>query len=184
MVIDSTAVEITLQQSVRTDEVNNDHELSLSIIPQLLLDEPGLFAKTLVVFNKADLTPEASIGAGTVRMPTLLREQEGVPAKLDTITLSAKLNEGIDGLREALKEAIGFNSMVEGAFVARERHLLSLKAARKLIASAEQCFVDAMPFELAAEDLRLAQHELGKITGQISSDDLLGEIFSNFCVGK
>jgi tRNA modification GTPase len=41
-----------------------------------------------------------------------------------------------------------------------------------------------MPFELAAEDLRLAQHELGKITGQISSDDLLGEIFSNFCVGK
>ncbi|MDB0061116.1 tRNA uridine-5-carboxymethylaminomethyl(34) synthesis GTPase MnmE, partial [Gammaproteobacteria bacterium] len=60
----------------------------------------------------------------------------------------------------------------------------SLKAARKLIASAEQCVVDAMPFELAAEDLRLAQHELGKITGQISSDDLLGEIFSNFCVGK
>ena len=184
LVIDSTAVEITLQQSVKTDEVSNDHDLSLSLIPQLLLDEPGLFAKTLVVFNKADLTPEASIGAGTVRMPTLLREQEGVPAKLDTITLSAKLNEGIDGLREALKEAIGFNSMVEGAFVARERHLLSLKAARKLIASAEQCFVDAMPFELAAEDLRLAQHELGKITGQISSDDLLGEIFSNFCVGK
>jgi tRNA modification GTPase len=184
LVIDSTAVEITLQQLVKTDEVNNHHELSLSLIPQLLLDEPGLFAKTLVVFNKADLTPGASIGAGTVYVPTLLKEQEGVPATLDTITLSAKLNEGIDGLREALKEAIGFNSMVEGAFVARERHLLSLKAARKLIASAEQCFVDAMPFELAAEDLRLAQHELGKITGQISSDDLLGEIFSNFCVGK
>jgi tRNA modification GTPase len=184
LVIDSTAVEITLQQLVKTNEVNNHHELSLSLIPQLLLDEPGLFAKTLVVFNKADLTPGATIGAGTVRMPTLLKEQEGVPATLNTITLSAKLNEGIDGLREALKEAIGFNSMVEGAFVARERHLLSLKAARKLIASAEQCFVDAMPFELAAEDLRLAQHELGKITGQISSDDLLGEIFSNFCVGK
>ncbi|MDP5002960.1 MAG: tRNA uridine-5-carboxymethylaminomethyl(34) synthesis GTPase MnmE, partial [OM182 bacterium] len=123
-------------------------------------------------------------GAGSVRVPNLLRAQEGVPATLDTITLSAKLNEGIEGLREALKNAIGFNSMVEGAFVARERHLLSLKAARKLIASAEQCFVDAMPFELAAEDLRLAQHELGRITGQISSDDLLGEIFSNFCVGK
>ena len=78
----------------------------------MLLDEPGLFAKTLVVFNKADLTPGASIGAATVYVPTLLKEQEGVPATLDTITLSAKLNEGIDGLREALKEAIGFNSMV------------------------------------------------------------------------
>ena len=177
LVIDSTAVKTTIQQPVEI-------ELSLSLIPQLLLDEPGLFAKTLVVFNKADLTPDARIGAGSVRVPNLLRAQEGVPTTLDTITLSAKLNEGIEGLREALKNAIGFNSMVEGAFVARERHLLSLKAARKLIASAEQCFVDAMPFELAAEDLRLAQNELGQITGQISSDDLLGEIFSNFCVGK
>ncbi|MDO7656593.1 MAG: tRNA uridine-5-carboxymethylaminomethyl(34) synthesis GTPase MnmE, partial [OM182 bacterium] len=176
LVIDSTAVKTTIQQPVEI-------ELSLSLIPQLLLDEPSLFAKTLVVFNKADLTPDARIGAGSVRVPNLLRAQEGVPATLDTITLSAKLNEGIEGLREALKNAIGFNSMVEGAFVARERHLLSLKAARKLIASAEQCFVDAMPFELAAEDLRLAQNELGRITGQISSDDLLGEIFSNFCVG-
>ena len=177
LVIDSTAVKTTIQQRVEI-------ELSLSLIPQLLLDEPCLFAKTLVVFNKADLTPDARIGAGSVRVPNLLRAQEGVPTTLDTITLSAKLNEGIEGLREALKNAIGFNSMVEGAFVARERHLLSLKAARKLIASAEQCFVDAMPFELAAEDLRLAQNELGQITGQISSDDLLGEIFSNFCVGN
>ena len=189
LVIDNTAVKTTIQQPVEIDEVgidetDKDHELSLSVIPQLLLDEPGLFAKTLVVFNKADLTPDARIGAGSVRVPNLLRAQEGVPATLDTITLSAKLNEGIEGLREALKNAIGFNSMVEGAFVARERHLLSLKAARKLIASAEQCFVDSMPFELAAEDLRLAQNELGRITGQISSDDLLGEIFSNFCVGK
>jgi tRNA modification GTPase len=189
LVIDNTAVKTTIQQPVEIDEVgidetDKDHELSLSVIPQLLLDEPSLFAKTLVVFNKADLTPDARIGAGSVRVPNLLRAQEGVPATLDTITLSAKLNEGIEGLREALKNAIGFNSMVEGAFVARERHLLSLKAARKLIASAEQCFVDAMPFELAAEDLRLAQNELGRITGQISSDDLLGEIFSNFCVGK
>ena len=189
LVIDNTAVKTNIQQPVEIDEVgidetDKDHELSLSVIPQLLLDEPSLFAKTLVVFNKADLTPDARIGAGSVRVPNLLRAQEGVPATLDTITLSAKLNEGIEGLREALKNAIGFNSMVEGAFVARERHLLSRKAARKLIASAEQCFVDAMPFELAAEDLRLAQNELGRITGQISSDDLLGEIFSNFCVGK
>jgi len=150
----------------------------------LLLDEPTLFAKTLVVFNKADLTPDAVVGRGTLTVPASLQTVDGVPDKLDTITLSAKLNDGIDGLREALKESIGFNSMIEGAFVARERHLIALRTASTLIKSAERCLVDSVPFELAAEDLRLAQNELGKITGQITSDDLLGEIFSNFCVGK
>ena len=180
LVIDSSA-------SALYKETLSEHslqELSLSLIPNLLLDEPTLFAKTLVVFNKADLTPGAVVGRGTLKVPSSLQTVDGVPDKLDTITLSAKLNDGIDGLREALKESIGFNSMIEGAFVARERHLIALRTASTLIKSAERCLVDGVPFELAAEDLRLAQNELGKITGQITSDDLLGEIFSNFCVGK
>jgi len=180
LVIDSSA-------SALYKETLSEHslqELSLSLIPNLLLDEPTLFAKTLVVFNKADLTPGAVVGRGTLKVPSSLQTVDGVPDTLDTITLSAKLNDGIDGLREALKESIGFNSMIEGAFVARERHLIALRTASTLIKSAEQCLVDGVPFELAAEDLRLAQNELGKITGQITSDDLLGEIFSNFCVGK
>ena len=180
LVIDSSA-------SALYKETLSEHslqELSLSLIPNLLLDEPTLFAKTLVVFNKADLTPDAVVGRGTLTVPASLQTVDGVPDKLDTITLSAKLNDGIDELRDALKESIGFNSMIEGAFVARERHLIALRTASTLIKSAEQCLVDGVPFELAAEDLRLAQNELGKITGQITSDDLLGEIFSNFCVGK
>lgn len=180
LVIDSSA-------SALYKETLSEHslqELSLSLIPNLLLDEPTLFAKTLVVFNKADLTPDAVVGRGTLTVPASLQTVDGVPDKLGTITLSAKLNDGIDGLREALKESIGFNSMIEGAFVARERHLIALRTASTLIKSAERCLVDGVPFELAAEDLRLAQNELGKITGQITSDDLLGEIFSNFCVGK
>lgn len=180
LVIDSSA-------SALYKETLSEHslqELSLSLIPNLLLDEPTLFAKTLVVFNKADLTPGAVVGRGTLKVPSSLQTVDGVPDTLDTITLSAKLNDGIDGLREALKESIGFNSMIEGAFVARERHLIALRTASTLIKSAERCLVDGVPFELAAEDLRLAQNELGKITGQITSDDLLGEIFSNFCVGK
>jgi tRNA modification GTPase len=180
LVIDSSA-------SALYKETLSEHslqELSLSLVPNLLLDEPTLFAKTLVVFNKADLTPGAVVGRGTLKVPASLQTVDGVPDTLDTITLSAKLNDGIDGLREALKESIGFNSMIEGAFVARERHLIALRTASTLIKSAERCLVDGVPFELAAEDLRLAQNELGKITGQITSDDLLGEIFSNFCVGK
>ena len=180
LVIDSSA-------SALYKETLSEHslqELSLSLIPNLLLDEPTLFAKTLVVFNKADLTPGAVVGRGTLKVPSSLQTVDGVPDTLDTITLSAKRNDGIDGLRDALKESIGFNSMIEGAFVARERHLIALRTASTLIKSAERCLVDGVPFELAAEDLRLAQNELGKITGQITSDDLLGEIFSNFCVGK
>jgi len=180
LVIDSSA-------SALYKETLSEHslqELSLSLVPNLLLDEPTLFAKTLVVFNKADLTPGAVVGRGTLTVPSSLQTVDGVPDTLDTITLSAKRNDGIDGLRDALKESIGFNSMIEGAFVARERHLIALRTASTLIQSAERCLVDGVPFELAAEDLRLAQNELGKITGQITSDDLLGEIFSNFCVGK
>ena len=180
LVIDSS---VSASQNL-SEDVNELHELPLSLVSKLLLDEPALFAKTLVIFNKADLTPGATLGRGALTVPASLRARDGVPAKLESITLSAKLNDGIDALRDALKESIGFNSMIEGAFVARERHLIALRAARELIASAEQCLVDGVPFELAAEDLRLAQNELGRITGQITSDDLLGEIFSTFCVGK
>ena len=180
LVIDSS---VSASQNL-SEDANGLHELPLSLVPKLLLDEPALFAKTLVIFNKADLTPGATLGRGALTVPASLRARDGVPAKLESITLSAKLNDGIDALRDALKESIGFNSMIEGAFVARERHLIALRAARKLIASAEQCLVNGVPFELAAEDLRLAQNELGRITGQITSDDLLGEIFSTFCVGK
>lgn len=180
LVIDSS---VSASQNL-SEDANGLHELPLSLVPKLLLDEPALFAKTLVIFNKADLTPGAALGRGALTVPASLRARDGVPAKLESITLSAKLNDGIDALRDALKESIGFNSMIEGAFVARERHLIALRAARELMASAEQCLVDGVPFELAAEDLRLAQNELGRITGQITSDDLLGEIFSTFCVGK
>ena len=180
LVIDSSA------RALQEESLNKNglQELSLSLVPNLLLDEPALFAKTLVVFNKADLTPGVIIGRDAIKVPASLQTHADIPDKLDTITLSAKLNDGIDELRDALKESIGFNSMIEGAFVARERHLIALRTASTLIASAEQCLVDGVPFELAAENLRLAQNELGKITGQITSDDLLGEIFSNFCVGK
>lgn len=180
LVIDSS---VSASQNL-SEDANGLHELPLSLVPKLLLDEPALFAKTLVIFNKADLTPGATLGRGALTVPASLRARDGVPAKLESITLSAKLNDGIDALRDALKESIGFNSMIEGAFVARERHLIALRAASELIASAEQCLADGVPFELAAEDLRLAQNELGRITGQITSDDLLGEIFSTFCVGK
>jgi tRNA modification GTPase len=87
-------------------------------------------------------------------------------------------------LIEHLKEVVGFNSTEEGVFSARRRHLDALTETRSFLNSALQQLEGQGAIELVAEDLRLSQRALGNITGEFTSDDLLGEIFSSFCVGK
>lgn len=163
--------------------------LTPELLPELLIEEQALLQKTLVVLNKADLVASLAVGPRSVRLAQSapLTTEGGADEEhreLEAVALSAKERRGVDALTDALKLAIGFNSSLEGAFVARERHLIALRAAQSLVTSARQGLDDGQPLELIAEDLRLAQGELGLITGQVSSDDLLGEIFSNFCVGK
>ena len=97
------------------------------------------------------------------------------------IRVSAKTGAGIPDLRQWLLDAAGWKPHGEGLFLARERHLEALKAAGERLSAATH---NSQVFELMAEDLRLAQSALGRITGQVTSDDLLGEIFSRFCIGK
>jgi tRNA modification GTPase len=97
------------------------------------------------------------------------------------VYLSATTGEGIDRLRETLLALAGFESREEDLFMARERHLDALRRAREHLADAERAFGRA---ELFAEELRLAHHVLQEITGEFTADDLLGEIFSRFCIGK
>jgi tRNA modification GTPase len=97
------------------------------------------------------------------------------------VWLSAKTGEGIEHLREALLAVAGWERGTESPFLARERHLRALAAARVHLESAE---ARQAQWELFAEELRLAQEALGAITGRVSADDLLGEIFSRFCIGK
>jgi tRNA modification GTPase len=78
-------------------------------------------------------------------------------------------------------EAVGWRDRESGTFMARERHLRALKSAQTHLIQAHTVLYSA---ELFAEELRLAQHALGEITGKFTSDDLLGEIFSRFCIGK
>jgi tRNA modification GTPase len=87
----------------------------------------------------------------------------------------------VDLLRQVLLEAVGWQGGGEGLFIARERHLQALLLARKHLDEAGK--VVRQP-ELFAEELRLAQEALGEITGKFTSEDLLGEIFSRFCIGK
>jgi tRNA modification GTPase len=122
----------------------------------------------LNVMNKIDLLP---------RPPAFERGHGD-----GTVWLSAKTGDGVDLLRRALLEAAGWlGGSSEGLFMARKRHLQALQLARAHLERATQ---QVASLELLAEELRLVQQALATITGQFTSDDLLGEIFSRFCIGK
>jgi tRNA modification GTPase len=124
----------------------------------------------VTVYNKIDLS-----GAVAERHD----EADGV-----AIALSAKANQGIELLRSELLRIAGWHP-AEDVFIARERHLRALAAAQEHIAAASRVVESKLPaLELFAEELRLAQRALGEITGEFSADDLLGVIFSRFCIGK
>jgi tRNA modification GTPase len=122
-----------------------------------------------LIFNKIDLTGAAA-------------SAEESPAR---IYLSARTGAGIDLLRAHLKASAGYVGEADsGAFAARRRHLDALGRALALVRAAAEALSRRQAFELFAEDLRLAQRTLGEITGEFTSEDLLGEIFGSFCIGK
>ena len=108
-----------------------------------------------------------------------------VPAATDGLRLSAKHGQGLDALRQRLLEIAGWQSAPEGLYIARARHVQALQATGAHLEQAHALLQTADPaLDLLAEELRLAQHHLGAITGEFTSDDLLGVIFSSFCIGK
>ena len=121
----------------------------------------GAMATRIIVYNKIDLVP-------------------GFAAPLGTVAVSAKTGEGLDCLRKAILAAAGWSATGESVFLARERHLRALKRARAHLQAAGE----ERAWEFFAEELRLAQDALASITGEFSPDDLLGEIFARFCIGK
>jgi tRNA modification GTPase len=103
----------------------------------------------------------------------------------EVILVSALTGQGLDDLRTHLKMVAGFTAVPEGIYVARRRHLVALESTKKCLTDAQEHLNGTNPGgELIAEDLRRAQQYLGEITGVVSSDDLLGQIFSSFCIGK
>jgi tRNA modification GTPase len=143
-----------------------DVTLPLTNVHPELLQHPRL----TLVHNKIDLINEA---------PGIIR-QEGKPI----VRLSAKTGMGIDLLKQHLKTLMGFSVSVETGFSARRRHFNALNHVQENVQHAMQQLTDHRSVELVAEDLRLAQQCLSEITGEFTSDDLLGMIFQNFCIGK
>ncbi|MBD2857603.1 tRNA uridine-5-carboxymethylaminomethyl(34) synthesis GTPase MnmE [Spongiibacter sp. KMU-158] len=121
-----------------------------------------------VIFNKIDLSGE------------ICREEQG---EYPSLYLSAKTQEGIELLRQHLKEAVGFKES-DSCFIARRRHIDALEKAMHHLYTGEQQLLEFQAGELLAEELRLVQENLSEITGAFSSDELLGRIFSSFCIGK
>src|SRR5216684_7370726 len=144
-----------------------DDTLSGSAAAELLTELPAGVAHTLV-YNKIDLTGRA---------PGLIKTGSGA-----AIALSAKTGAGLDALRQHLKKVMGFEAAGEVTFMARRRHLDAIRRAQAHVETGVDRLQQARAGELLAEELRLAQQALGEITGEFTPDDLLGRIFSSFCI--
>ena len=110
---------------------------------------------------------------------------EVLAAVASGVLISAKTGAGLQQLRQQLLQVVGWQAAPEGVFMARERHVRALRQVEAQLArAAAQLHAPAPALDLLAEDLRQAQNALSDITGQFTPDDLLGEIFSKFCIGK
>lgn len=122
------------------------------------------------LYNKIDLLGKE---------PEIVETEQGT-----SIYLSIKTGAGMDLLTRHLKQSVGYNEAADNVFIARRRHIDALAKGCEFVESALSQLQINRAGELVAEDLRMAQQSLGEITGQFTSDDLLGRIFSSFCIGK
>ncbi|MBA2675538.1 tRNA uridine-5-carboxymethylaminomethyl(34) synthesis GTPase MnmE [Ramlibacter sp.] len=144
------------------DEVEADVALARSVVARV-----GAQVPVIDVWNKADAVPDQTRAV-----------REGV-------VLSAKTGAGLEALRQRLLLAVGWEASPEGVFIARERHVHALRRVETHLRQADRLLAQqAQALDLLAEELRLAQNALNEITGAFGADDLLGVIFSRFCIGK
>ena len=157
--VERLGIERTQRELERADVVLVIHDATQG--PDELEHLPGEAAR-IDAYNKADLAP-------------------GFVPPRGALAVSAMTGAGLERLRQAILDAAGWSSSGEPVFLARERHLRALERAREHLGAAGR---EGARWEFFAEELRLAHGALGAITGEFSADDLLGEIFARFCVGK
>ena len=156
----------TLDASTAAQTIAADAALAATIAQKIARSIP-----VVQIWNKLDTVPSAAATQ--------------LVAHADSIAISAKTGQGIDALRQKLLAIAGWQSAPEGVFIARARHVQAIeKVQAHLVLAADHLAAQAQHLDLLAEELRLAQNALGSITGEFSADDLLGEIFSRFCIGK
>jgi len=147
-----------------------DDQAGFSDADAAILDGLPAGVPHTLIFNKIDLT-------GRKPGPVAMAAAPG-------FALSVQTGAGMDALQAHLKNCVGLTDQAAGSFSARRRHLDALQRVQQHLIAGQRQLLEQQAAELLAEELRLAQHELGEITGAVSSDDLLGRIFSSFCIGK
>lgn len=171
-VVEAEGIRRARQEMTRADRIlyviDGQRGLDWAAIERETSTLPADIPVTLIV-NKIDLIAMRS------------RYEQSQPARL---YLSATTGEGVDLLREHLKECMGFQGADAGTVSARRRHLDALARADRHLHEARRQLLEDRAGELMAEELRHAQQALAEITGELTSDDLLGRIFSSFCIGK
>ncbi len=150
--------------------IDSSDNLDLPQIRSEFLEKLPQNLPITLIYNKIDLVNQSS---------EILEDQD-----FTRISLSAQTGEGVELLREHLKQAMGYQTGTEGGFLARRRHLEALEKAAYHLNCGHIQLTQFHAGELLAEELRLVQSHLSEITGQFTSDDLLTNIFSSFCIGK
>ncbi len=151
------------------DASNDNQEDPKDIWPEFFDKLPKDIGLTIIK-NKADIKQVSTGYNNNTEQPS--------------ITLSAKTGCGLDALKEHLKAIMGYQSNLEGGFMARRRHLVALEQAHTHLITGLDQLETYVAGEILAEELRLCQQALNQITGEFTNDDLLGQIFSSFCIGK
>ena len=147
-----------------------DDRVGYTETDRVLIERMPANAQLTLIFNKVDLSGRAVGFSLEQHRPQL--------------ALSAKTQLGMDALRQHLKATVGYQTGTDGAFMSRRRHVDALQRALDSLVKGAAQLQQRNAEELLADDLRVAQHQLGSITGEFTSDDLLGEIFASFCIGK
>ncbi len=183
--VEQIGIERAWGQIEKADAVLFLHDLTRAEAPDYQAADAAIAARlprgvpVIDVWNKADVVTESAAG-GPVAAGT-----GGAADVQQPLRLSARTGAGIADLRRRLLAVAGYEAAPEGVFIARERHLHALRRVdAHLMEAAGLLAQQAQALDLLAEELRLAQNALSEITGEFSADDLLGVIFSRFCIGK
>ena len=174
--VEQIGIERAWQEISQADRVllmvDSSHEHSLDpkvLWPEFFEKLPDNIGLT-IIRNKADISG-AETGYSDINDHQI-------------VTLSAKTGNGIAELKQHLKDIMGYQGNTEGGFIARRRHITALENAHQHLLTGLEQLESYVAGEILAEELRLCQQELDQITGEFTSDDLLGRIFSSFCIGK
>ncbi|RZJ54594.1 MAG: tRNA uridine-5-carboxymethylaminomethyl(34) synthesis GTPase MnmE, partial [Acidovorax sp.] len=174
-----------LERADAIEYIAADDDIASAIAQKLPASIP-----VIDVWNKLDRAPTAPAATLPADTTAAASTATALPAPADagarpSVRLSARTGEGLDALRRILLDVAGWQSAPEGIYIARARHVEALQAVgAHLQEAADQLGARGPALDLLAEELRLAQNALSAITGEFTSDDLLGVIFSSFCIGK